>query len=234
MSIAGTPARLVDADGPVVPVSWSPDGRFLLYEYAPRDRGVELRIASIATGETTRYLDASAKPRQARFSPDGHWVAYTSDISGQSEIYVDAFPGAGRRRQVSTDGGRQPVWQSSGRDLYYIAARTIVAVPVRMDAATFETGAPFDLFEVPRGEVFDSRAYALSDDGQRVLLNLETNRSAQINAMTATVVTNWARKLTEATHGEETVERLPTRTGVGHRPDAPVLERSDTRAAERR
>ena len=189
-------APLLRADRTVVPTSWSPDGRLLLYERDVVDRGVELWVASVATGESAPYVTSLARAQQGRFSPDGRWVAYASDARGQFDIYVDSFPTAGRPQRISTGGGQQPLWRQNGRELFYMtASRHVMAVPVRSDRAAFSAGPPVPLFEVPRGELLDSRTYAVSPDGERVLLNLQTNQSAQSAGMTATVVTNWRRTM---------------------------------------
>ncbi len=100
------------------PSGWSRDGRFLLVD----------RLTSSSSWDVVAYpLEGDRKPvpvaatafteRQARFSPDGKWIAYTSNESGRNEVYLQAFPGAADRAQVSTGGGAQPSWRGDGREL---------------------------------------------------------------------------------------------------------------------
>ena len=90
------------------------------------------------------------RPRSSKtaavFSPDGQWIAYTTNESGQSNVYVQPFPGAGEKYQVSRDGGSHPVWRADGKELFYFGADgTLMAVPI--DATgQFDAGVPQALF----------------------------------------------------------------------------------------
>ena len=98
--------------------------------------------------------DRSAKPLvqspvddgSPMFSPDGRWIAYQSNQSGRSEIYVQAFPTAPRRWQVSTDGGAQPVWQHSGHELIYRRGASVMAASITL-TPDFHSGEPVKLFD---------------------------------------------------------------------------------------
>jgi hypothetical protein len=166
---------------------------------------VELRVASLETGESTTYAGALPKARQGRISPNGRWVAYASDVTGRLEIYVDGFPAGGSPRRISLEGGQQPLWRADGRELFYITPeRQVVAMPIRIDGPSLASGAPIELFEVPRGELLGDRTYAVSRDGDRILLNLETIHNARTAVTAATVVTNWRRWLER---GNESTDR---------------------------
>ena len=97
------------------------------------------------------------KPRSTKrggvFSPDGRWIAYTSDEGGQPNVYVQPFPGAGGKYQVSRDGGSYPVWRADGKELFYLGAdATLMAVPI--DATReFEAGVPQALFPTGADEI---------------------------------------------------------------------------------
>jgi hypothetical protein len=123
-------------------------------------------------------------------SPDGRWLAYTSDVSGQIEVYVQSFPGGGGKRQVSTGGGHRPRWRRDGRELFYYAGNgKLMSAPVK-SGESFEVGAPTLLFEFRPGPVELSIApYAVTADGKRFLINavVETESNAPL-----TVVVNWA------------------------------------------
>jgi hypothetical protein len=125
-----------------------------------------------ADGSPARpYAATSADETAARFSPDGRWVAYTSDESGRSEVYLDAYPRPGRRRIISSGGGVHPVWRGDGRELYYWRDGALVAV--RLGAAV--GGAPpapgeqTVLFRAPYN-VGVNTMYDVSPDGERFVI----------------------------------------------------------------
>ena len=98
------------------------------------------------------------------FSPDGHWLAYASNESGRTEVYVQPYPGPGPRQQVSTDGGTGPAWSRDGRELFYTTTQTVggqathtrmMAVPVGL-RPTFTAGAPRMLFQGKYGASADN------------------------------------------------------------------------------
>ena len=79
------------------------------------------------------YLQTGFDERHGRFSPDGRWVAYTSNESGREEVYVQSFPASGAGLQISTGGGMEPQWRKDGTELFYISEdRTLIAVPVKL------------------------------------------------------------------------------------------------------
>jgi hypothetical protein len=122
---------------------------------------------------------------EARFSPNGRWVAYESDETGTREVYVREFQGSGGRRQVSAGGGLSPRWRSDGKELFYLSGGELMGVEVKTNGSSFEAGVPKLLFE--RGFGFD-----VSGDGQRFLIPVpgEESLSAPI-----TVVLNWTADL---------------------------------------
>lgn len=117
------------------------------------------------------YLATSADEMGARISPDERWVAYMSDESGQSEIYVDSYPHADRRVMVSSSGGAFPVWRADGRELYYWDQDRLVAVPVDARSAdrTPVVGAPTVLFRAPYYGG-PNTMYDVSPDGKRFVI----------------------------------------------------------------
>ena len=108
--------KIVAQDGPDrFPNDWSPDGKSVIYE-----RGLDLWILSLPDLKMTQFLKASSTLKNARFSPDGRWVAYGSNESGRWEIYVTSFPDAHGKWQISNGGGDQPKWRSDGKELFYM------------------------------------------------------------------------------------------------------------------
>ena len=147
---AGEWEPLTLADGLTAPKSWSPDGRFILYAQIHAGTGADL-MAIRAEPNATPFPVAQtpATEDQGQFSPDGHWVAYTSNESGLSEIYVIPFPpspGSGRWR-VSTGGGVMPRWRRDGKELFYISPDSqMMAVDVTT-RPVFQSGHPHPLFQ---------------------------------------------------------------------------------------
>ncbi|MDQ5858632.1 MAG: hypothetical protein M3542_10225, partial [Acidobacteriota bacterium] len=153
-----------------VPTSWSPDGRFLLYQ-APGDRTRwDVWMLSLSDGKTTPVLQTEFEEVGGAVSPDGRWLAYVSNESGRFEVYVQPFPGPGGKWQVSTAGGNYPVWRGDGKELFYLALDgKFMAVEIRTGAAV-ESGIPKALFGVPtKGS--SGRNFDVSADGQRFLVN---------------------------------------------------------------
>jgi serine/threonine protein kinase len=172
------------------PNDWSRDGKYILYE-----RGADLWYATVADLKPAQFLKAVSTLKTARFSPDGKWVAYSSNESGKWEIYVTTFPDAHGKWQVSTGGGTEPRWRGDGKELFYLSPENkLVAVPLKT-GATFDTGTPTTLFQAyPRETVAATSEqffYDVSQDGQRFLIN--TQLKSAIRPMS--VVLNWPSKL---------------------------------------
>jgi Tol biopolymer transport system component len=121
--------RLADASGPEELLwqteahthvnDWTPDGRTLLLQLVDTKTASDLWILPLGSKAATPWLATSFSEHSARVSPDGRFAAYVGDESGREEVYVRTFPGPGARVQVSTSGGRQPVWSRDGRSLYF-------------------------------------------------------------------------------------------------------------------
>jgi hypothetical protein len=136
----------------------------------------------------TSYKEASAV-----FSPDGRWIAYASDETGRFEIYAQAFPGPGGKAQISVNGGVEPVWPKSGRELFFRDGDKMMSVSIDAAGAAITAGTPKVLFQgrfVPSSSV--DRWYDVSPDGQRFLmLRAEAGRTSA----TLTVVQEWGSEL---------------------------------------
>jgi serine/threonine-protein kinase len=107
-----------------MPVSFSPDGKYLSYDSVTGTRGIFMLPLDLTDPERPKpgkpepFLQTSATDAEGVFSPDGHWVAYQSDESGGPQVYVRPFPGPGGKWQIS--GGTTPVWSRNGRELFYV------------------------------------------------------------------------------------------------------------------
>jgi serine/threonine protein kinase len=139
------------------------------------------------------FLQSPFREMGGRLSPDGQWLAYTSNETGRSEVCVVPYPGPGGKWQISTAGGDAPLWRADGRELFFQGAdQSIMAVDVRA-GATFEVGVPKLLFKTPlTGGAYAGYRWAVSRDGQRFLINTP---SGAVTEGRLVVVTNWTTEL---------------------------------------
>jgi serine/threonine protein kinase/Tol biopolymer transport system component len=190
----GTEEVLLEDNLEKYPLSWSPDGRFILYRTFGVTTGYDLFVLPL-TGDHKpfAFLNTKFNEHYGQFSPDGRWVAYVSDESGRNEVYVAPFPGAGGKWQISTTGGLLPRWRHDGTEIFYLDPydNKLMAAAVNGKGGSFDVGTVKPLFETYL--VAGSRyAYDVSADGQRFLINtiLEQTTSGPI-----TVVLNWTAGL---------------------------------------
>ena len=170
-------------------IDCSKDGKYILFQTSGATTGSDLWVLPLF-GDTKPYpvLQSEFNEVQGRFSPDGRWIAYASNESGRSEIYVQSFPPAGGKWQISSGGGAQPHWRRDGKELFYIAPdKKLMAVEVKA-GATFEIGTPFALFQTRVANYTLPNRYAPSGDGQRFLVNSTVEEASQTPI---TVILNW-------------------------------------------
>jgi Tol biopolymer transport system component len=154
------------------PVSWSPDGRFVLYvtnnERTSNDIWVLLRDGS---GSPYPYLHTESSENWAAFSPDGRWVAFSATEAGQPEVFVAPFPAPSRRWRISADGGSQARWRRDGKEIFYVAPnRMLMSAQLETSANGVAVKDYEPLFELqhPYGAY---HAFDVTSDGQRFLVN---------------------------------------------------------------
>jgi Tol biopolymer transport system component len=180
---------VLETPGEKWPEDWSPHGDTVFYY----SRGAFWALSLAGDGPPERVVTTGANQDESHLSPDGRWLAYTSDLSGGWETYVEPFRRPGERVRVSVDGGGQPRWRADGKELFFVSRRNMLtAVEVQEGVDGFEVGLPSELFEVPlvlRPQVDD---YAVSPDGQRFLVKalVEGDPGERIH-----IVTNWASLL---------------------------------------
>lgn len=169
---------------------WSGDGKYALFS-----KGNELWHLSWLERVAKPLLQAKWTVRNAQFSPDGRWIAYASNETGNWEVYVSPFPSVNGKWQVSNAGGQEPRWRRDGKELFYLSADAkMMAVAVKI-GTNFESGAPVALFltrrrtSVSASDVF---SYDVSADGQRFLINTKMNEGT---AAPLSVLLNWASKM---------------------------------------
>ena len=191
----GAPQELLlRSDTLAVPKSWSPDGRYLIYAQINPGTGADLLALPIDRPDSHPMVLAQtqATEDQGQFSPDGHWVAYTSNESGQSEIYVIPFPPSpnGGRWVVSRAGGVMPRWRRDGKELFFISPDwKMMAVDVSTKP-TFQSGAPRALFDtemVDTGIRTGPMSWDIAADGKRFLIISDNSAGA----LSLNVILNW-------------------------------------------
>ena len=187
---AGSEEPILQSDNSKNPTDWSSDGRFILYQEQNPKTGSDLWVLPISGDQKPfPFLQTNSSEVQGKFSPNGKWIAYTSNESGIYHVYVRSFPSGGQW-QVSNNGGADPKWRHDSKELFYISPdRKLMAVEVKGDGATFESSVPKTLFEMRiRGLPGPRNYYDVSHDGQRFLV-AATPEEAATTPMT--VVLNW-------------------------------------------
>jgi Tol biopolymer transport system component len=186
---------LLPTNSLAVPKSWSPDGRYLIYAQIDPGTGADLFALPVEGNRHPLVLaQTAANEDQGQFSPDGNWVASTSNESGLSEIYVIPFPPVpgGGRWMVSRDGGVQPRWRRDGRELFYISPDwTMMAVSVTT-RPVFQAATPQPLFDtqmVDTGIRTGPMSWDIAPDGKRFLIISDESRDTS----SLNVILNWQR-----------------------------------------
>jgi len=152
---------------------WSRDGRYMVYR-----SNLHLWVLPLFGSRTpSPFLQTPGDELQARISPDGRWLAYSSNESGRWETYVQSFPTAGTKHVVSTAGGAEPLWRADGRELFFVAPDNTLMSTSVAPGPTWQSAEPKPLFKAPlNGELmlFRSR-YQVTPDGNRILMDVTEN-----------------------------------------------------------
>ncbi len=173
-----------------IPGSWSPDGKVLAYSIIDPHMGYDIWTLTPSDHKTQIFLQTKFNESAPQFSPDGRWLAYTSDESGRYEIYLVPYPGPGGKWQISSDGGREPLWNRNGRELFFRNGNKMMAAPINTQQG-FSAGTPKMLFQGQYVTLANSTPnYDVTADGQKFLMLKSTVQPTQIN-----VVVNWVEEL---------------------------------------
>lgn len=185
------PTRLLSSTGEPTsalwarPNSFSADGRYLLYELSSPNKQWDLWSVSLdPPSKPVPFVQTGANEQDGQFSPQGRWVAHTSDESGRQEVYLRTFPEAGERVLVSSTGGHGPRWRADGKELFYLAADGKLMSVEITPGREAHPGTPKALFQANAVLPY----WSVSADGQRFLFAIPTQQNAQ---PTFTVVLNW-------------------------------------------
>jgi serine/threonine protein kinase len=193
---AGEDEKLLAMGQNIFVSQWSRDGRFIVFlEQDPKTKfNIWVLPMDDAERKPVPFLRSQFNEVLGQLSPDSHWMAYTSDESGQREVYVKPFPGTGGQKRISIGGGEQPRWRGDGKELFFVGGdRKMMAVVVEATAGpkpTLEVEAPRPLFESHLAEAIFSAAfeYDVTADGKRFLLNTIAGGTS---APLLNVVLNW-------------------------------------------
>jgi serine/threonine-protein kinase len=183
--------RLTTSENLQTPTSWS-NANLLAFSDVSITTGYDIWVLSIAGGPPQVVLQTKGNETNPTFSRDGRWLAYASSESGTKEVYVRPFPGPGRRLQVSTDGGFEPVWSRNGRDLFYRRGDAMMAATITTEPVP-TAGSPRMLFKGTYAETDTGGAgYDVAADGRFLMVQpVEAPQSAtSIN-----LVLNWFDEL---------------------------------------
>jgi predicted Ser/Thr protein kinase len=184
------PSILTSAEnGRVTPSSVSPDGKLVIGFNSNGGLWV-MPLPERSSGNTKLqpFLDSRSQKLDPAFSPDGHWVAYRSNETGNREIYLAPYPGPGGKFLISTEGGTMARWSSDGRELFYRNGDKMMAVDVQT-SPVFRAGTPKVLFQGNYGSFYD-----VAPDGKRFLM-IKPPAAAQAPTAQVTVVLNWFEEL---------------------------------------
>ena len=170
---------------PVQLWDWSRDGGYLLVGRTTAQTGDDLWVVPPAEGaKPSAHAAGSFNQSYGAFSPNGRWIAYASDESGQAEIYIDSFPKPGTRIRVTTAGGTEPRWRKDGAELYFRRGPEVHVVRLSWRPPLLEVASVDRLFDA--GALI--RAFDVTPDGSRFLLNLPASSAAP---RSATMIVHW-------------------------------------------
>jgi hypothetical protein len=186
----------IESDADEYPTDWSRDGRYIALTFADwkgqTKNGIWV-LPLFGDRKPFPYLQSQFNKTDAVFSPDGRWLAYTSDESGSREVYLSPFPSGDGKSQVSRGGGDQAEWNRDGNMLYYVGpGGKMMEASVKENGATVAVGEPRELFHQARGATsLGARSYSVTPDGNRFLVVTAPQRVAS----PLTLVTNWTTDL---------------------------------------
>ena len=197
----GAVERLTEAPHTQIPHTFSPDGTRLVFHEESPESGEDLGLLALDGERSSEpLLVTEFNELNPDLSPDGRWLAYESNVSGQAEVYVRPFPNVdGGRWQISTGGGVHPVWRPDGRELFFRTRDgNLMGVSVQTEPE-FAAGNPQILIEARYQVVAPAetdRAYDIAPDGRRFLM-IKSGAADEPDASLTRirVVLNWFEEL---------------------------------------
>jgi serine/threonine protein kinase/Tol biopolymer transport system component len=188
----GNDQLLLSADADDIPTSWSRDGKNILFMRFANHSRLSVWLMTLADHQAKPLLQSNAFGQGgASFAPNGRFIAYDSDESGRTEIYVQPFPLTGQKWLISAGGGSMPLWREDGKEIFYLTEDgRLMSAELKSDGA-FESVVTKVLFQVDFKRV-PGTPYAVTPDGSRFLINVPAEAS---NSTPMSVVLNWPAAL---------------------------------------
>jgi len=195
-AVPGASSRQASPDGHFHPHGWSPDGKELIaVQFTGGESGTDLvRFAADATAKPQFIVRTPAREgvEGTTVSPDGRWLAYVSNATGDFEVWVQSFGREGNPVRVSPRGGVEPEWARDGRELFYLEGNKLMAVAVEAKA-DFNFKPPTSLFEYRYRRSSQPPSYAVAADGRFLFI-----KQASVTQPPIEVITNWAQNVSRA------------------------------------
>jgi serine/threonine-protein kinase len=190
------PEPIFSGKYPRYPFSFSRDGKRLAFEEIHPKTGWDIWTGIINGKEDPRpFLHTEHSESSPAFSPDGQWMAYQSDKSGQMQVYVTSFPDGRDEKQISPDGGTEPRWEPHGKELFYLNDNRLMAVAITFKPI-FQAGKPTILFTTDenfwRRDVLSLTSYSVMPDGQKFVFVKQTRVHP---ANQCILIQNWFEEL---------------------------------------
>jgi Tol biopolymer transport system component/predicted Ser/Thr protein kinase len=198
----GNEELLIESELPKSPMAWSPDQKSIVYSVTDPKTSLDQWILPL-TGERKPLpiLQTLFIEGWPQVSPDGKWIAYASNETGEMEIYIRPFPEGSGKWQISTSGGIFPRWRHDGKEIFFLSAISVgkmMAADIRVSGASIQPGVPHALFDSGYfnfGHSGPYNTYAVSADGQRFLIPRPANATAEVPSRPITVIVNWTAAL---------------------------------------
>jgi Tol biopolymer transport system component len=192
-SVIAPESLLQEDDRNKMPLSFSPDGRHLLYARLGDRAGFDLWVLDLdQERKPIPFAQTASNEPHGAFSPDGRWVLYQSSESGRNEIYVSPFPATGAKTLVSTSGGQNPHWRGDGKEAYFLSGNSLMSASVELSGERVGIGGTQTLFQDHRFRRLGwSNPFAVSANGQRFLFNISSENGPD----PVTLVVNWTAGL---------------------------------------
>jgi serine/threonine protein kinase/Tol biopolymer transport system component len=196
ISRPGTGERLTTSETAQIAGSWSPDGQTLAIVDKHPTQGRDVWLVSPADRTRRPWLTSKSDEGAPRFSPNGKWLAYVSNEPGHQEVFVRSVSGSGDRRQISPNGGTEPVWGRDGRELFYREGDRMMVVGLTGLDGDLRAGRPRTLFEgrFMKGSI-DAGNFDVTPDGQRLVM-VEADQPSASTAFH--VLINWVASATSS------------------------------------
>jgi serine/threonine-protein kinase len=209
LDASAEPQRLVENEQLQLPMAFLPDGRLLVSADVPGRRRDVVALALDGSGNEKPIVHGPGNDLNAEVSPDGRWIVYESDESGQYELYVRPYPDAyaGASRQITSEGGRHPLWSHDGRELFFCTYDgDLWALPVK-PGARFDYGPPVRLLDntaatgyLCGGRTTSGRPYDVTADGRKFLMIKSGESPPGAGKDGLVVVLNFFEELKKAVH----------------------------------